>query len=115
MTLYEKVYTAISKPSCGRCQNRLDWGASDCDKNLCHDDYAASTDKILEIIKAENIGVFKNCMDLIKEFFDKMAQDTRLPEEARKVMQKASSNWERYIGEIMKLYEEDWDNDAHNK
>jgi len=48
--LRQRIYEAISKPACDRCQSRMDWGPSDCDKHRCHALYDKETDAVMGII-----------------------------------------------------------------
>ena len=54
--LRERIYTAISKPACDRCQSRTDWHPTDCEKHKCHELYEQETDAVMEIISGEIKG-----------------------------------------------------------
>ena len=57
--LRERIYTAISKPACDRCQSRTDWHPTDCEKHKCHELYEQETDAVMEIINGEIVEVME--------------------------------------------------------
>lgn len=82
-----KIYTAISKPVCERCQSRTDWHPTDCEKNKCHDLYEQETNNVLSVVHKATMEAAMACV--VDEYLTKSINITI---DYRGLMDRASAN-----------------------
>lgn len=73
--LQRRIYTAISKPACDRCQSRTGWHPTDCDKYDCHKLYQKETDAVMDIIFEQRVQGFSDALDRMIRSAETIAND----------------------------------------
>lgn len=73
--LQRRIYEAISKPACDRCQSRIEWHPTDCDKYDCHELYAQEAAAVLDIVFEQRVQGFSDAMDRVIRGAETIAND----------------------------------------